>query len=407
MTQYILKNKDKIVLEFEVETIEEQSIGIIDFQSYRQNINSVRINDVSLLPFGFKKDDLKDELQSWIQNRKAPKNRAFIEKITATYGGNDRNFMLYIDVSFGLSLNDSYWIIPADKNYKWKDFNLYDNEFSEALALCAFGLKMTKINGFTSSPEFTTNGMLKKCWHRDNGQIYLYKGQSQQYANGGREAFAEYFSSQLANFLGFNAITYNLKLFHNEIVSSCPIFTNENEGYVPIYYYLNKEKYSNKNIQSEREIMRIYGKEAFEDLMVFDALIANQDRHLGNFGMIINNNTNEILCPAPIFDNSASLFNTLCKDEFDDINTAIAEHKSYFGYSFDEQLKRFLQERHIEKFEKLQNFHFKKHPQFAFNEQWLEKIENYLHLKAKECLSLQNSAKSQKHNTVISKKRRL
>ncbi|WP_163535142.1 hypothetical protein [Helicobacter suis] len=50
------------------------------------------------------------------------------------------------------------------------------------------------------------------------------------------------------------------------------------------------------------KIKQIYGVYAFEDLLLFDTLIGNTDRHLGNFGMLIDNNTNEFVRPAPIFD---------------------------------------------------------------------------------------------------------
>ena len=384
--KYTLKNKDKVVLEFEVETIVEKGDGTFQSKTTYQTLTDVAVFEKSLLPLTLGKEDIKNKLQTWLGNRKTPKNRAFVEKIVATYGGNDRNFMDYIDVSLGLSLNDSYWIVPSDKDYKWKDYNLYDNEFDKALELVAFMGASNKVSGITSSPEYTTNGMLKKCWHRENGQIYLYKGQGEKYANGGREAYAEYFSSQLARFLGFNAITYDLKLFHNQLVSTCPIFTNENEGYVPIYYCIDRKKSEHKNVEAEREIMRVYGKEAFEDLMVFDSLIANQDRHLGNFGMIVDNNTGEILRPAPIFDNGASIFNTICENDFNNIEKSISEQRSYFGYSFNEQLERFFQDRHIKNIEKLQHFHFKQHHQFSFNQEWLNEVENYLHCRANEIL---------------------
>ena len=54
-------------------------------------------------------------------------------------------------------------------------------------------------------------------------------------------------------------------------------------------------------------ITKIYGKEKIEDLMLFDSLIYNTDRHLGNLGMLVDNNTREILKPAPIFDNGNSI----------------------------------------------------------------------------------------------------
>lgn len=44
----------------------------------------------------------------------------------------------------------------------------------------------------------------------------------------------------------------------------------------------------------------IYGPAAYQDLMVFDARICNRDRHLGNFGYLVDNNTGAYLSPAPI-----------------------------------------------------------------------------------------------------------
>ena len=51
----------------------------------------------------------------------------------------------------------------------------------------------------------------------------------------------------------------------------------------------------------------IYGREKYADLMIFDALICNKDRHLGNFGYLIDNDTDNYLKPAPLFDNGFSV----------------------------------------------------------------------------------------------------
>ena len=84
----------------------------------------------------------------------------------------------------------------------------------------AFTGYSTKISGITTSPEYTTNGMLKKCWHKNKqtGKIELIKGQTQEYANRGKEAYCEYYMAQIAEVLGFNHIQYDLIEFHNEIV---------------------------------------------------------------------------------------------------------------------------------------------------------------------------------------------
>ena len=80
------------------------------------------------------------------------------------------------------------------------------------------------------------------------------------------------------------------------------------------------------NIDSVLDFYKELGNDFYEnlvDMFVFDAVILNQDRHLGNFGFLIDNNTNKIISSAPIFDNGLSLF---CYAMDDDI-------KNYKKYS--------------------------------------------------------------------------
>ena len=386
--EYVLKNKDKAVLKFKVENIETKSM-VTNTIELNQKLVEIEIIESALFPKNLPLNDLERNLELWIKDRKVPQNRAFVENIIATYAINGKEQLMdYIDVSLGLSLNDSFWIVPSDKDYKWKDYNLYDNEFDEALEKASFGEELLKIKGLTSSPEYTTNGMLKKCWHRDNGVIYLYKANSKEYANGGKEAYSEYYMAQVAQALNFNAIPYDLKLFHNELVSSCKLFTNENEGFVPIYHFLSEEKRKLKGLELIEELFTIYGKHKDElvDLLLFDALIANKDRHLGNFGMIVDNNTGKLLRVAPIFDNGYSLMNFLTLDELNNINNAKIEKISNFSYDFDTQLKLFIQPRHAENLEKLKHFTFKRHAKYNLSEEWLKPIESFIQQRATKAL---------------------
>ena len=48
----------------------------------------------------------------------------------------------------------------------------------------------------------------------------------------------------------------------------------------------------------------------FRRMMILDALILNIDRHLGNFGLLVDNNSLKAVGMAPVFDNNRSmLFN--------------------------------------------------------------------------------------------------
>jgi hypothetical protein len=54
-------------------------------------------------------------------------------------------------------------------------------------------------------------------------------------------------------------------------------------------------------------------------MFVFDAIICNTDRHFGNFGVLVDNKTNKIVAPAPLFDHGNSLFNYAAGDDLDSV----------------------------------------------------------------------------------------
>ena len=356
------------------------------------------------------------------KHTKSLENRRFVEKIIHTYSDADEEMpMDYIDLSLGLSLNDSLWIVLEKDNYKWKDYNLYDNAFNKTLERIAFGEPSQRMKGITSSPEYTTNGMLPKCWHRENDEICLYKGSSTEYANMGKEAFGEYYMAQIAGIMGFECVPYDLKEFHGKIISSCPIFTSKDEGYVDISYFLNEDiikKIANERENHRNEIVKafieVYGKVELENLFVFDALICNTDRHCGNFGMIVDNNTNKILRPAPIFDNGLSIFNHPTKDDLANISQRMKQYDTYLKYSFDEQLKIFVQARHIPNLRKLAKFEFKKHSKFNLSDEWIKPVQAHIQERAvfaiKLCKErftqrLELFEKTKKHFTAASKRK--
>ena len=78
-----------------------------------------------------------------------------------------------------------------------------------------------------SSPEFTTNGMLPKCWRRVSGKVYLYKGGTEGASNTGFEAYSEFYAAQVAQAMGINAIPYNLSKWKGRLCSTCELFAGK------------------------------------------------------------------------------------------------------------------------------------------------------------------------------------
>lgn len=335
--------------------------------------------------------NIKESLDSWIRNRKIPKNREYTSEVLASGGiTREDNFMAYINISLGLSLNDCYWVVSNEQDYKWSDYNLYSNSFNETLALVAFTGISTRLKGLSVSPELTTNGMLKKCWHKNesSGKIELYKGSNTKSIEGGYEAYCEYYMAQIAKALNLNAIGYDLVAFKKEIVSSCELFTSEKYGYLPIYYCLDKSDIKSDKLSLMKKVEEIYGKEAFEDLMLFDALILNTDRHLGNFGMLIDNENQKLIKAAPIFDNGLSFLNFIVQEKLKNINNLMEDKISWFELNFDDQAKMFAMPRHIGRLEKLSNFKFERHEFYNLDEEILQAAENFISKRSQVILNM-------------------
>ena len=80
-------------------------------------------------------------------------------------------------------------------------------------------------------------------------------------------------------------------------------------------------------------------------MMIFDALIHNTDRHLNNFGLMVDNKTNRPYALAPIFDNGLSLFNFAMPDDIADLETYAKSRLSAFDVPFNEIAKEFITSR--------------------------------------------------------------
>lgn len=253
-------------------------------------------------------------LSKWLRHRTIPKNRAYVQNFLSKCGLSLNRPLDVIKVSKGLSLNDCYWVVEEGFEGTFEKYNLYDNRFSRVLALIAFtGYGSSVRSSLASCPEFTTNGMLPKCWRRVDGDIRLYKGGTKGTSNSGNEPYSEFYAWQIAQELGVNAVPYNLSQWNKELCSVCSLFTSKRYSFLPVGRIV-----TTGGIQAVEEYYASLGEpfvDALRGMYVLDALIVNVDRHFGNFGFLVDNETNEIAAPAPLFDHGNSLFNFAGEDD--------------------------------------------------------------------------------------------
>ena len=278
------------------------------------SIISVQEEYAPLMPLDLERTS--EGIIRWLSKRVIPKNRTFVDQILKTLHLSHNDTKGIIDVCKGLSLNDSYWVVPEGFEGTFEAYNLYENRFSEILALVAYTGAGQSHEAFTTSPELTTSGMLPKAWRLIEGDgIYLYKGGTSGASNSGREPYCEAYASQIAAVMGLNAVHYDLENWKGITASKCRLFTDIDTAFIPIGRMVQTG-----GIQACLDYYDTLGVEFGEQLrsmLVFDALIYNEDRHFGNFGLLRNNHTGQIIAPAPIFDNGLSLMALAGKDDLD------------------------------------------------------------------------------------------
>lgn len=323
----------------------------------------------------------------WLERRVIPKNRTFVDQILKTLGLSHNDTKGIIDVCKGLSLNDSYWIVPEDFEGSFEQYNLYDNRFSEMLALVAYtGAGQTK-QAFTTSPELTTNGMLPKAWRFIEGEgIYLYKGGTSGASNAGREPFCEYYASQIAETMGLNAVHYDLENWKGITASKCELFTDKDTSFVPIGRIVKSG-----GIQKCLDYYDKLGKdfsEQIRSMLVFDALIYNEDRHFGNFGVLRDNHTGKIVAPAPIFDNGLSLFCFAGQEDLPTLEEYANTRTNPYYISFEEVCAAVMGTTQKEQLRRMIGFKFIRHPKLNLPEEHLVAVERVLERRVRELLEI-------------------
>ena len=374
---YVLRLYDTDLLSF---SLSEQGI-----EGLKAQIHSIDEEERALFPLDLELTD--DGLVKWLQRRGIPKNRAYVAEILKTYGLSVNDTKGIIDVCKGLSLNDSYWVVPQGFTGTFAQYNLYENRFSEILSLVAYTGIGQSDAAFTTSPELTTNGMLPKAWRFIEGEgIYLYKGGTFGAANTGNEPYSEFYASQVAQAMGLDAVAYELENWKGILASRCKLFTDINTAYIPIGRIVREG-----GLKACLEYYRQLGPEAYEQIksmLVFDAVIYNEDRHFGNFGVLRDNHTGKVTGAAPVFDNGMSLFNFAMPEDFQDLDSYAKTRGTAYSVSFESVCQEVMGPIQARQLRKLIGFTFHRHPRLNWPEYRLEAIERHLQKRVRQLLEL-------------------
>lgn len=249
------------------------------------------------------------ELNRWWLEHFIPANRIGIRKALETL--DISNTRVLLTKCYGLSLSDQYWTRPVDReDLLWRDINFFDHSFSEIFGDVLLGKDINKAEFNFNSPDITTEGCLKKRWKIIDGKRCLVKAGTAPLM---LEPFNEVIATVIMEKLNIPHIPYRL-IWDDEIpYCVCEDFITRDTEFVSARRIMLTAKQD-----SNTSLYRMYINccealgitditHAVDQMIVLDYIIANEDRHLNNFGLIRNADTLEWIGAAPIFDSGSSL----------------------------------------------------------------------------------------------------
>ena len=317
---YYLMNKNKPVAAFKAEPPD----------AFSGNLTLDLSKTFDQLPIGFQ------DINAWLENRKSSKHNAHLAEIMSQMGCDNNS--IFLKLTHAASMNDTFWVRSEEESITWEQISLYQNQFNDNISELSFSGSGIPDTAFSYiSPELACEGSFRKCFRRED-QMGQYGSDIYIYKRGGEfgsryEPYCEILSSEIANIISpNNTVKYNMSALYGCNASKCNLFTNEKYGFAP-FYAVNKVMHN--NVQNILDYFESIGSEQqFREMLVIDSLCFNQDRHSGNYGVLFDNDTLEIVGMAPIFDMNISLFPYTSIEKFKDIGNVIYKCDIKLGDDF-------------------------------------------------------------------------
>lgn len=295
---YQLMHDDIEVATFQVSASSGKIMDITSVQNYSHMPLSTVV----------RKDVVDTErFKEWWYGRSIPSSRSDIHGFFDSLDVSN-NAPLLIR-SMALSLSDHYWVKPVNSECTWSDVNYFENDFSDDIGDLLFGRPISVKTVNYSSPDITSEGNLKKRWKIINGTRCLVKGGSGESL---QEPLSEKIASLIMDSLGIDHVGYDVIWDDGRPYSVCPDFVDGDTEFISAFHvYRSMKNRGNASVYAHYvQCCAENGLDivpALDRMIAVDYLIANNDRHMNNFGIIRDPRTLEWLSAAPVFDTGNSL----------------------------------------------------------------------------------------------------
>lgn len=256
-----------------------------------------RIFDEQFMPYNLYLEENNDDIDTlvnnvtnfyyWCASRILTLDRQFAKEILNSIGASqaatDRD-RAKIALSYRcVSLADIYWVREYGDTVTFKEINLYDHHLDNSLADISLRGRQITVQNYQLAQDLSTDGCFPKAWIRTEKGFRLLK-------DGRADAVdREVLASRICQCFRCRQIVYTEGFFDGEKVSESEIMTSKE------YSISSREAFeiyaANHGFDALEYILKLDGY-AYHMMNILDYLIGNTDRHWGNWGLLVDNQTN-------------------------------------------------------------------------------------------------------------------
>lgn len=241
--------------------------------------------------------------QHWCASRMLSLDRthakAILNAIGASQNPTDRDRAQIALSCHCVTLTDVHWVREQGEPVTFGQINLYGNSLNEALvelSLRGKSLTVTNLELVTArdlAHDLSTRGLFPKAWVRKEDSFLLLK-------DGGPEVVRrELLASRICRCFDIPQVIYEAGTYAGEPVTRSSIITGPDRSIVPIRAF--EVRALNEDLDWLEEVKRL-DPVTYHGMNLLDYLTGNVDRHMENWGLWVDNDTNEPISLHPLMD---------------------------------------------------------------------------------------------------------
>ena len=225
--------------------------------------------------------------------------KAILNAIGASQSPTDRDRAQIALSCHCVTLTDAHWVREQGEQVSFAQINLYDHSLSDAVVeLSLRGRALTVTNQELVTPrdlahDLSTRGLFPKAWIRREDSFLLLK-------DGGADTVRrELLASAVCRCFDVPQVIYEPGEYDGAPISRSRIVTSKARAIVPMRAF--EVRCRNEDLDYLEEVIRL-DRKAYYGMNILDYLTGNTDRHMENWGLWVDNDTNEPISLHPLMD---------------------------------------------------------------------------------------------------------